>query len=207
MHIMLLNMAQPPEKVDEAAFQTCEAENSMMMAWLVNTMDPEIGKTCSFLSTTKEMWDAVNEIFSNLGNSAQGLWQELDQYHEAEWENARDVAQFKRKTLGKKEKRLKYGMIIIIKPDIPGKHAGNSWKPAKNNHFLERNNHAFQAKNSQSSNLRGAETQPFTKEQLELLHRFINQSQNNPTPNPFSSLAQKGNFFFALSVSSKAKAP
>lgn len=25
-----------------------------------------------------------------------GLWQELDQYHEAEWENARDVAQFKR---------------------------------------------------------------------------------------------------------------
>ena len=35
---MLLNMAQPPEKVDEAAFQTCEAENSMMMAWLVNTM-------------------------------------------------------------------------------------------------------------------------------------------------------------------------
>ena len=122
MHIMLLNMEQPPEKVDEAAFQTCEAENSMMMAWLVNTMDPEIGKTCSFLSTTKEMWDAVNEIFSNLGNSAQvyeikpwihetkqgaqevmkyygilkGLWQELDQYHEAEWENARDVAQFKR---------------------------------------------------------------------------------------------------------------
>ena len=80
-------------------------------------------------------------------------------------------------------------------------------KPAKNNHFLERNNHAFQAKNSQSSNLRGAETQPFTKEQLELLHRFINQSQNNPTPNPFSSLAQKGNFLFALSVSSKAKAP
>ena len=29
-----------------------------------------------------------------------------------------------RKTLGKKEKRLKYGMIIITKPDIPGKHAG-----------------------------------------------------------------------------------
>lgn len=43
----------------------------MIMAWLVNSMEVEIGRTYMFLSTAKEIWDAVAETFSDLGNSAQ----------------------------------------------------------------------------------------------------------------------------------------
>ena len=106
-------------KEDEAGFKTLEAENSMVMVWLVNSMDPEIGQTYLFLLTAKEMWDAINKTLSDLGNSTQVyeikiricetkkgalgvtkyygiLWQELDHYYAAKWENAEDVAQFKR---------------------------------------------------------------------------------------------------------------
>lgn len=58
-------------KEDEAGFKTLEAENSMVMVWLVNSMDPEIGQTYLFLLTAKEMWDAINKTLSDLGNSTQ----------------------------------------------------------------------------------------------------------------------------------------
>lgn len=58
-------------KEDEAGFKTLDAENSMVMVWLVNSMDPEIGQTYLFLLTAKEMWDAINKTLSDLGNSTQ----------------------------------------------------------------------------------------------------------------------------------------
>ena len=41
------------------------------MAWLVNSKEPEIGQIHMFLSTTKELRDAVIETYSDPGNSAQ----------------------------------------------------------------------------------------------------------------------------------------
>lgn len=47
-----------------------EVRNSMVIAWLVNSMKPAIGKAYLFLPTAKE-WDAVlrrQELLSNLQN-------------------------------------------------------------------------------------------------------------------------------------------
>lgn len=43
----------------------------MIMTWLVNSMEFEFGQPFLFLLTAKELWDAVNETYSDLGNSPQ----------------------------------------------------------------------------------------------------------------------------------------
>lgn len=39
--------------------QTWKSENSMVTAWLVNSMKPSIGKTYHFLPTAKDIWDVM----------------------------------------------------------------------------------------------------------------------------------------------------
>lgn len=43
----------------------------MVMAWLVNLMEIDIGKTYLFLSTAAEIWEAAADTYSDVGNSAQ----------------------------------------------------------------------------------------------------------------------------------------
>ena len=50
-------------------------KTQIVMAWLVTSIDLEIGQTYMFLSTTKEMWDAVNETFSDLVRETLLSWQ------------------------------------------------------------------------------------------------------------------------------------
>ena len=114
------SIKEPTE--EDPKFQTWDADNSMIMSWLVNSMEQEIGQTYLFLPTAKDLWDAVTETYSDLGNSAQiydlktriretkqgsqgatkyynilkGLWQELDQYYDGEWECAVDSAKYKK---------------------------------------------------------------------------------------------------------------
>ncbi|KAL5538955.1 hypothetical protein UlMin_042994 [Ulmus minor] len=92
----------------DPAYAVWDAENSMIISWLVN---PDIGQNHMFLPTAKAVWDSVSATFSDLGNSAQvyevktkirdtkqgdmtvnkfynrrqSLWQELDQYYDLEW--------------------------------------------------------------------------------------------------------------------------
>ena len=99
-----------PKKSDEA-YGTWEAENSMIMSWLVNSMETSLGRSYLFLPTASEIWSAVKETYSDLGNAAQlfeiktrlrkarqgektvtqyytdlrTLWQELDLYCNYEW--------------------------------------------------------------------------------------------------------------------------
>ena len=103
-------------------------------------MEPEIGQTYLFLPTTKDLWDAVTEAYSDLGNSAQiydlkiriretkqgsqgvtkyfniwkGLWQELDQYYDGEWECVVDSAKYK-KTL---EKERVFEFLADLSSDL-----------------------------------------------------------------------------------------
>jgi len=93
-----------------------EAKNAMVMAWLVNSMEPKVGRTYLFYKTTSEIWNAVREIYSDLENTAQSfqvrssirstkqgtntvteyyntlveLWQEMDLFHEITWESSAD---------------------------------------------------------------------------------------------------------------------
>lgn len=37
--------------------------DSLIMSWLWNSMNPKISNTCMFLSTTKEIRDAVQQMY------------------------------------------------------------------------------------------------------------------------------------------------
>ncbi|KAE8673438.1 Detected protein of unknown function [Hibiscus syriacus] len=50
---------KPAEEDEES--ERWEAENSMIMSWLINSMDPSVGRTYLFLPTAHDIWNAVNE--------------------------------------------------------------------------------------------------------------------------------------------------
>lgn len=53
----------------------------MIMSWLVNSMEPKIGQMYMFLTTTEEIWEAVGETYSDLGNSA-WIYEIMTKIHE-----------------------------------------------------------------------------------------------------------------------------
>ncbi|XP_073064013.1 uncharacterized protein [Primulina eburnea] len=92
------------------------SENSLVMAWLLNSMDTSIAKPHLFMKSAQEVWDSVHETYFDLENSSQifelktrlwqskqgnrdvtsyynemvAWWQELDQYHNDVWESQAD---------------------------------------------------------------------------------------------------------------------
>ena len=48
-----------------------QSENSLMIAWLIDSMEPTIGKPHLFLLTAKDVWEAVRDLYSDLENSSQ----------------------------------------------------------------------------------------------------------------------------------------
>ena len=93
-------------KPGDPRFKAWDEEDSIIMAWLWNSMTPEISDTCMFLATTKDIWDAIQQTYSKARDTAQvyevkvktiaakqgsktvteyanqlkALWQELDHY-------------------------------------------------------------------------------------------------------------------------------
>ena len=43
----------------------------MVKAWLINSMEPKIGRTYLSYKTVKEIWDMVPETYSDIGNTTQ----------------------------------------------------------------------------------------------------------------------------------------
>ena len=62
-------------------FRTWGSKNSLVTAWLLNSMKPFIVKPNMFLPIAQNVWDSVRETYSNLENSSQifelksKLWQ------------------------------------------------------------------------------------------------------------------------------------
>ena len=56
---------------NNATYATWDAENSMVMAWLVNSMDEDIASNYMCYPTSKELWDNVNSMYFDLGNQSQ----------------------------------------------------------------------------------------------------------------------------------------
>ena len=48
-----------------------QSKNSLVIAWLINSMEPAIGKPHLFLPTAKDVWEAVRDLYSDLENSSQ----------------------------------------------------------------------------------------------------------------------------------------
>ncbi|KAF5450286.1 hypothetical protein F2P56_030651 [Juglans regia] len=112
--------AAKPNKTDEK-FKVWNAENNMVMSWLINSMTNDIGENFLLYGTTKEIWDAAKEIYSNNENTSelfevesvlhdfrQGeltvtqyfntlnrYWQQLDLFEEHNWSCPNDGIRYR----------------------------------------------------------------------------------------------------------------
>lgn len=115
----LTGEAKRPSK-DDPMFRVWRSKNSLVMAWLLNSMETAIAKPNMFLPSVKDIWEAVRETYSNMKNSNQifelktklwqsklgdrevnvyynemvTLWQELDQCYDDVWKNTNDKARY-----------------------------------------------------------------------------------------------------------------
>lgn len=55
----------------DLAYATWDAQNFMVMAWIVNSIEDDIKEPHLYYSTVNELWDALNIAFANLENFAQ----------------------------------------------------------------------------------------------------------------------------------------
>lgn len=67
------HLADPAPKEEDPNFTKWDEEDSMIMVCLWSYMVLEISDTCMFmfLSTSKEIWDVVNETYSKAKDAAQ----------------------------------------------------------------------------------------------------------------------------------------
>lgn len=52
-------------------YSTWLAENSIVLAWLINSMEPHISCRYLWFKTAKDGWDATWRMYSDLGNASQ----------------------------------------------------------------------------------------------------------------------------------------
>jgi len=109
---------------EDPKFEAWDEEDSLIMSWLWNSMTPEISDTCMFLSTAKEIWEAVRQTYSKVQDAAQvyevklraaatkqgtstvteyanilqSLWQQLDHYRCIKMKCKKDAAMLKKVT-------------------------------------------------------------------------------------------------------------
>ena len=56
---------------EDPTYSTWDAENSMVMTWLVNSMEEDLSSNYMCYHTAKELWGNVNQMYSDLGNQSQ----------------------------------------------------------------------------------------------------------------------------------------
>ncbi|RVW50122.1 hypothetical protein CK203_012113 [Vitis vinifera] len=56
--------------VDDPNYAIWDAENSMVMTWLVNSMEEDISSNYMCYPTAQELWENVNQMYSDLGNQS-----------------------------------------------------------------------------------------------------------------------------------------
>ncbi|CAM8951545.1 unnamed protein product [Rhodiola kirilowii] len=104
-------------------YKQWRSENSMVIAWLINSMEQTVGKPFMFLPTASDVWEAVRETYSDLDNYSQlfelntrmwkmqqgdrgvttyynemmTIWQELDMFEDEKWENPNDSVRYQKK--------------------------------------------------------------------------------------------------------------
>ena len=97
--------------VDDPNYAMWDAKNSMVMTWLVNSMEEEISSNYMCYPTAQELWENLNQIYFDLGNQSQifeltlklgeirqgennvtkyfnslkRIWQDLDLFNTYEW--------------------------------------------------------------------------------------------------------------------------
>nr|DAD26587.1 TPA_asm: hypothetical protein HUJ06_028055 [Nelumbo nucifera] len=111
-------------KLDEkdAGYRICQRDNSQVMSWLVNSMEPHIGENFLLYETTAEIWEAAKDTYSHKDNTPklvtiEGVlhdlrqgdlfmpeyynklhqsWQQLDAFEKYSWDTTADLKQYKK---------------------------------------------------------------------------------------------------------------
>ncbi|RVW39495.1 Retrovirus-related Pol polyprotein from transposon RE1, partial [Vitis vinifera] len=174
-------IVQPKE--DDPRYRTWKLENSMVMSWLINSMTNDIGENFMYYGTTKEIWDAVRETYSNIDNTSaifeiksilqdlrQGdstvteyfniltrYWQQLDIYEELVWKCPEDGLLYKK--VIEKDRIYKFLLGLNKNLDEQNREGRGYTAAAEEDTF------------GTSSNPR-----PFSKEQLEALQKMFQQT-------------------------------
>lgn len=68
--ICYLDGSLPKPAPTDSSYLAWEIQNSMVMAWLIHSMDDSIGDTFLFYATTKEIWAAVTLAYLDLQDSS-----------------------------------------------------------------------------------------------------------------------------------------
>ncbi|XP_073129675.1 uncharacterized protein [Henckelia pumila] len=61
----------PAPSQKDASYKVWVAENSIVLAWLINSMEPNISRRYLWFQTAKEVWDAAYRMCSDIGNASQ----------------------------------------------------------------------------------------------------------------------------------------
>ncbi|XP_052173043.1 uncharacterized protein LOC127788605 [Diospyros lotus] len=129
-------------KEDAAQYRIWKAENNMVMSWLINSMNNEIGENFLLYNTTQEIWEAVKEAYSHVENTSelfeiesvlndlrQGesqvtqyfnslnkFWLQLDKCDTIQWKCTEDSAKYKEIV----EKKRLYKFLIGLNKNLDG---------------------------------------------------------------------------------------
>ncbi|RVW63732.1 hypothetical protein CK203_052770 [Vitis vinifera] len=81
-----LNNLIKASAVDDPNYAIWDAENSMVMTWLVNSMEEDISSNYMCYPTAQELWE--NDNVTKYFNSLKRIWQDLDLFNTYEWKSA-----------------------------------------------------------------------------------------------------------------------
>lgn len=153
-------VSKPSAKL--ASYGVWEAETAIVMAWLVNSMEPKIGITNLFYKTTCEIWKAAQEMYFDLENTTQcfqirsliqttrqgtnsvtgyfntltKLWQEMDLFYEITWECSVDGRKYNKMVEKEKVFDFLHGLNLDL-DEVRGKLLGTKSFPSIREVFTE----------------------------------------------------------------------
>lgn len=61
----------PTPKYTDALYKSWLVENSLVLAWLINSMEPQISRRYLWFDTAKDVWDVARSMYLDLGNASQ----------------------------------------------------------------------------------------------------------------------------------------
>ncbi|RVW98977.1 Retrovirus-related Pol polyprotein from transposon TNT 1-94 [Vitis vinifera] len=158
-------------------FRKWKIENSMIMSWLINSMNNDIGENFLLFRTAKDIWDAAKETYSSSENTSE-LFQQPAPTLDASALAARSF----NSSGGDRQKRdrpwcdycKKLGHYKEACWKLHVKPA--DWKPKP---WSDRDGRAHVAANSKSTSV--PEPSPFNKEQMEMLQKLLSQVGSGST--------------------------
>ncbi|KAI5388470.1 hypothetical protein KIW84_074238 [Lathyrus oleraceus] len=66
-----LTRAEAELEIEDSRYKQWKSENSLIIVWLVSSIETGIGKPYMFLPSAKDVWEAIKETYSDIQNSSQ----------------------------------------------------------------------------------------------------------------------------------------